>query len=94
MATESEVSDEDITTEAEAETTRPTRHPRETQIFFMTVSSGMLHNPLRRPPTAGPSADGADDDDNEGFSCKHCDKIYSNKGKWLNKHENSCPKKK
>ena len=63
----------------------------------MAASSGMFHNPLRRPQTVGPSVDGADaadDDDNEGFSCKHCGKIYSNRGKWLNKHENSCPKKK
>ena len=93
---ETDSSGEDMATEAEAEaeTTRPTRHARETQNFFMAASSGMFHNPLRRPPTVGPSADAAYDDDNEGFSCKHCGKIYSNRGKWLNKHENSCPKKK
>ena len=79
MATESEVSDEDIATEAEAETTRPTRHARQTQNVFMAASLGISHNPLRRPPTVGPSADAADDDDNEGFSCKHWDKIYSNR---------------
>ena len=80
MATESEVSDEDLTTEAEAETTRPTRHARETQKVFMAASSGMFHNPLRSPPTVGPSADAADDGDNEGFSCKHCGKIYYKSG--------------
>ena len=41
MAIESEVSDEAITTEAEAETTRLTRHARETQNVFMATSSGM-----------------------------------------------------
>ena len=95
--TETDLSGEDMATEAEAETIRPSRHARETQNVFMAASSGMFHNPLRRPQTVGPSVDGADaadDDDNEGFSCKHCGKIYSNRGKWLNKHENSCPKKK
>ena len=91
---ETSLSGEDMETEVEAETTRPTRHARKTQNVFMATSSGLFYNPLRRPPTVGPSADAADDDDNEGFSCKNCGKIYSNRGNWLNKHEHSCPKKK
>ena len=63
---ETDSSGEDMATEAEAETIRPSRHARETQNVFMAASSGMFHNPLRHPPTVGPSAD---DDDNEGFSC-------------------------
>ena len=89
---ETDSSCEYITTEAEAETTRPTRNARETQNIFKAAISGIFHNPLRRPPSVGSSADAADDD--KELSCKHCGKIYSNRCKWLNKHENSCPNKK